>query len=355
MTRRQAERLAWAVGGVGLAGTIIGWIFSPATFPHAWLAAVAVWMGWPLGCMGLLLIHALTGGRWGEAIRPALVCGMVTLPLLIPALIPLMAMLASLYPWARSAPALHLDNGFYLNIPFFVGRVIIYLVVWFGLAGLILRALQRPASEVALARLAPAGLIVLALTVTYASIDMTMSLDPRFVSSVYGMIEISEMGLLALSVSVFATALGLPPDEGTAHNLSRLLLGLVLLWAYLDFMQVLIVWQSDLADEAPWYIVRSTGGWGITAAVVAACHFVLPFFALIWPPVQRSRRAIAAVAGLLVLSAIIHGWWLVVPASGRGFGLLDVLAMLGLLGSAAACALRAPQLPMMPNAVRAHA
>jgi hypothetical protein len=312
-------------------------------------------MGWPLGCMGLLLIHALTGGRWGEAIQPQLIAGMVTLPLLLPALIPLMTMLAALYPWVRTDAALHLDNRFYLNLPFFVCRVVVYLIVWFGLAELILRALRNPAPEVALARLAPPGLILLAITVTYAAIDMTMSLDPRFVSSVYGLIEISEMGLLALSVSVFAAALGLPPDESTMRSLGRLLLGLVVLWAYLDFMQVLIVWQSDLASEAPWYVARTAGGWGIIAAVIAAVHFVLPFFALIWPQLQRSRRGIASVAALLALSAVVYGWWLVVPTSGRGFGVLDVLAMFGLLGVAAAFALRAPLWPMMPDAVRAHA
>jgi hypothetical protein len=355
MTRRQAELVAWTVGGVGLVATVIGWIVAPSAFPHAWLAAVTVWMGWPLGCMGLLLIHALTGGRWGEAIRPQLVAGMVTLPLLLPALIPLMTMLAALYPWVRADAALHLDNRFYLNLPFFAGRVIVYLIVWFGLAELILRTLRQETPEAALARLAPPGLILLAITVTYAAIDMTMSLDPRFVSAVYGLIEISEMGLLALSVSVFAAALGLPPDESTMQSLGRLLLGLVVLWAYLDFMQVLIVWQSDLASEAPWYVARTAGGWGITAAAIAAGHFVLPFFALIWPQLQRSRRGIASVAALLVLSAVVYGWWLVVPASGRGFDLLDVLAMFGLLGIAAAFALRAPLLPMMPDAVRSHA
>jgi hypothetical protein len=355
MTRRQAELVAWTVGGVGLVATVVGWIVAPSAFPHAWLAAVTVWMGWPLGCMGLLLIHALTGGRWGEAIQPQLIAGMVTLPLLLPALIPLMTMLAALYPWVRADAALHLDNRFYLNLPFFAGRVIVYLIVWFGLAELILRTFRRPAPEAALARLAPPGLILLAITVTYAAIDMTMSLDPRFVSSVYGLIEISEMGLLALSVSVFAAALGLPPDESTMHSLGRLLLGLVVLWAYLDFMQVLIVWQSDLASEAPWYVARTAGGWGIIAAVIAAGHFVLPFFALMWPQLQRSRRGIASVAALLVLSAAVYGWWLVVPASGRGFGVLDVLAMFGLLGIAAAFALRAPLLPMMPDAVRSHA
>src|ERR1700685_3079040 len=124
------------------------------------------------------------------AIRPQLVAGMVTLPLLLPALIPLMAMLAALYPWARADAAMHLDNRFYLNLPFFIGRFIVYLIVWFGLAELILRALRRPAPDLALARLAPPGLILLAITVTYAAIDMTMSLDPRFVSSIYGLIEI---------------------------------------------------------------------------------------------------------------------------------------------------------------------
>jgi hypothetical protein len=356
MSRRQAEFAAWVLGGVGLFGTVIGsWIVSPGVFSHAWLAALSVWIGWPIGCMGLLLIHALTGGRWGEVTRPHLVAGMITLPLLVPALIPLLGVLSTLYPWMRPDVALHLDNRFYLNPPFFFGRVIFYLVVWFGLAGLILRALRQNRSETMLARIAPFGLILLAITVTYAAIDTTMSLDPHFVSSVYGLIEIAEMGLLALSVSVLAAAIGSPPDASALRNLGQLLLGLVLLWAYLDFMQVLIVWQSDLATEAPWYILRSTGGWGVAAAVVAAGHFVLPFFALIWPQVQRSRFGIASVAVLLVLSAVVHGWWLVVPASGRGFGPVDVLAMLGLLGIAVAFALRAPLLPMMPEAMRRHA
>jgi hypothetical protein len=107
-------------------------------------------------------------------------------------------------------------------------------------------------------------------------------------------------------------------------------------------MQVLIVWQSDLPNEARWYVVRSTGGWGIAAALVAGGHFILPFFALLSPWVQRSRSGIACVTALLILSEIIRGWWLVVPASGQSFGLVDVLAMLGLTGIAAALALRAP-------------
>jgi hypothetical protein len=107
--------------------------------------------------------------------------------------------------------------------------------------------------------------------------------------------------------------------------------------------------------KLPWYVARTAGGWGIIAAVIAAVSFRSALLRLIWPQVQRSRRGIASVAALLMLSAVVYGWWLVVPTSGRGFGVLDVLAMFGLLGIAAAFALRAPLWPMMPDAVRAHA
>jgi len=354
MTRPQAERAAWIIGSIGLTGAAIGWIIAPAAFAYAWLGALTAWLAWPLGSIGLVLVHALTGGRWGEALRPQLVAGIVTLPLLLPALIPFIIVLPALYPWARPGDAALLPNQFYLNLPFFAGRGILYLVVWFGLGGLILRALRRPKPDRSLAQMAPAGLIVLALTVTFASIDATMSLDPRFASSIYGLIALAEMGLLALAVAMFAATFDHAADERTAQSLGKLLLGLVILWAYLDFMQLLIVWQSDLATDAPWYVLRITGDWGFVAAVVAAGHFVLPFFVLLRPQLRRSRRAIAIVTALLFLSAVLRAWWLVLPASGRSFGLDDLLAMFGLLGIAAALALRGAALPAMAEAMRRH-
>ena len=115
----------------------------------------------------------------------------------------------------RPEVAAHLSNRFYLNVPFFSGRIILYLIVWYVLAALTLRALRRDPSGSALARLAPAGLILLALTGTFSTIDATMSLDPHFASSVYGLVEIAAMGLFALSVSILAAALD---SLGQAHH-----------------------------------------------------------------------------------------------------------------------------------------
>ncbi len=326
-----AERIAWGVGALGTAGCAVAWIAAPWSFPHAWLAAFVCWLAWPLGSLALLLIHALTGGRWGDAIRPALVAGLATLPLVLPFALPLALVLPALYPWTHPDTPLH--NAFYLNLPFFGLRAAAYLVAWFGVGGATAWAMRR--GEAMLRRVAPPGLILLALTYSFAAIDLTMSLDPDFKSSIYGMLAGAEAVLFALSVAVL-------PSTGAREDLGKLLLALVVLWAYLDFMQVLIVWQSDLPDEAAWYLPRISHGWQYVAGAVALLHFALPFFLLLWPQVQRSRRALAAIAAMLVAAEVLRAWWLVLPAAGRFAGVADLAAMLAVFGLAAALALRAP-------------
>jgi hypothetical protein len=292
--------------------------------------------------MALLLIHALTGGRWGWAIRPQLVAGLATLPLVVPFVVPLLFVLQALYPWSHPDARPHLHNAFYLNLPFFYARGVIYIVVWLALGGAVLWALRWKNPQPLLYRVAPPGLILLAVTVTFAAIDATMSLDPDFKSSVYGLVVGTEAVLFALSVAVLGASIAAPPDKRGTEDLGKLMLGLVIFWAYLDFMQILIIWQSDLPSEAAYYLPRVTGGWQYVAGCVALLHFFLPFFLLLWPQVQGSRRALGVIAAALVAAEVLRGWWLVVPASGRGFALLDVLGMLAVFGLGVGLALRAP-------------
>ena len=204
-------------------------------------------------------------------------------------------------------------------------------------------------------RMAPPGLILLALTVTFAAIDFTLSLDPRFASSIYGMLVAAEAVLLALSIAVLGVSFVRRCDAAeSTHDLGRLLFALLLLWAYLDFMQVLIVWNSDLPDEANWYLERLVGGWAGVAIFIAALHFLLPFFALIWPQVQRSRMALGSLAALLVVTEVPRAWWLVIPAAGRPLSPLDAVPMVAILGLATGMALRALRSAWLVPAGVAH-
>ena len=315
--------VALAIGATGLAASFAGWMVDTPRFFAGWLSALVFVVGWPLGSMALLMIHALTGGAWGDALRPALRTGVAALPVPAIAAVPLMWGLQPLYPWARAGT--HIDNAFYLNTRFFACRGLVYLLVWSALALLVWR--ERP-----LPRIAPVGLFMLALTVTFASVDATMSLDPHFTSSIYGMVAGAGMVLLALSaavlLSVGSVARIVRPDFG------KLLLALVVLWIYLDFMQVLIVWQSNLAKEAVWYLARSRGFWGGVGLLVALGHFLLPFALLLRPSAQASQRIVASVCGLLIAMALERSWWIVLPSIGFMVDWIDVACAAALGGTA---------------------
>ena len=318
------EKAAWGAVLGGLALGAAGFAFQPGAFPHAWLCGVVLAVAWPVGSLLLLLAHALTGGRWGDAIRPGLLAGVSTLFVLPLLVVPTLFTLPALYPWARPGGE-GLPNHAWLNLPFFAGRGIVYLACWLGIGALVLRGGR-------LGPWAPFALAALAVTYTFASIDLTMSLQPRFTSSSYGMISLAGAGVLALALAVLLS----PPAGRDADNdLGQLLLGLALLWAYLDFMQLLIVWQSDLVTQSPYYLVRAFGGPGIVAGVVALTHTVIPFFALLSgavralpPRAARGGRAAGGQRGAADLvagaarggPAVRSAGWRLHPGRGRDPG-----------------------------------
>jgi hypothetical protein len=317
-------------GAIGYGGAALGWALAPKLFGFGWLAALSVWIAWPLGAMALMLIHALTGGRWGKAIHHALAAGVRSVFLIPLFVIPYALTAHRMYPWLQAGAA-QFDNALYLNGPAFLLRGVIYLLIWLVLAVLVARAAGN-ASE--LARLAPPALILLALTTTFAAIDAIMSLDPTFASSIFGLVQISEIGALSLSIAALALILSSAPDPEALRQLARLLLAFVILWSYLAFMQLLIVWQSDLPHEAAWYLPRWRQGWAVIGGLIVLAHFVTPFFTLLSTAAQHSRRAVGFAAASIIAGGILDQFWLVAPFGGANSGMIALLTLSALLAMA---------------------
>ncbi len=338
-------RALWIAAAVGLLLSGLGAVLTPDRFPHAWLSAAVLFSGWPLGSLALLLIHPLTGGRWGDALTPALRLGVWLTPLLVPLWAPVVLVMPHLYPWAAGP----VHNAWYLNAHDAALRGAAYLVVWVVLAALVLGNLHR--------RIAAPLLILLGLTVNFAAIDATLSLQPEFNSSSWGMIAAAGMTLLALALAVAITGPAL--HRHVRADAAKIMLGLLCLWQYLDFMQFLIVWQSDLVSEAPWLAARMYGFWGVVMALVFVDHFLLPFAVLLLPPLQRSNLALTGVAALVVLGEALRTWWTVLPAVPRPPGWLDLAAAAGVfcLGGAIVASIggRHPVRSRVRHAEHSHA
>ena len=321
---------------IGAAGCVAGGLLDLSGFFRAWLCSFLLWIGVPLAGVTLVLVHDLSGGRWMATARPFLNAAIATMPLATLAGIPAFIGLHSLYSWTHPAPSL--TNTWYLNSTAFYLRYAIDVVLWNLVAAYALFGPRGEAQPIApaLSWLSAIGLILLAFSAGFASIDWIMSVEPAFWSSVFPMIAGAAwfntgLALVLLVVGVAGAPVGTRRDH--MADLASILLATTIFWAYVEFCQFLIIWEENLKDEIPWYLIRLVRVWQPALFVAVVLGFFVPFFALISRPGKRSRGVVAAVSLLILLGAIADKWWLVLPVFRQaGPFWLDVGAVLALGG-----------------------
>lgn len=328
---------------------------NPERFLSAYLYAFLFWVGVPIGSLCLLMIQYQTGGRWGMTIRRILEASTRTLPVMALLLLPILFGLRHLYSWARldsisEASLRHVieHKRLYLNPAFFTVRAVFYFAVWYALSFFLNQWSVRLESgrdlrlERRVRSLSGGGLVLMGLTITFASIDWAMSLDPRWQSTIYGILFMVGNVLSAFSIAILVVTAQTRPDSKTAaldretsHDLGKLLLAFTMLWAYVHLSQFLIVWSANLPEEIPWYLRRMSGAWGALAVAVGILQFILPFPMLLSRDLKRTPALLARVAGLILLGRLCDLFWVVGPAFSppiSGPHILDALALAAIGG-----------------------
>jgi hypothetical protein len=348
----RVQRIAIGVGAAALLVCALAGFANPTQLLRSYLVAYLFWVGGALGCLALLMIQHVTGGAWGVAIRRLLESGARTLPVMALLFVPIALGLRTLYEWAQPE---HVANDpllqhkeLYLNVPFFLGRAAFYFVVW----TLVVRALWRwslkqdesfdPKPGERLELLSRGGLVVLGLTMTFAAVDWAMSLEPHWFSTIYGILFMggSALTAFALVIPVAALLSAHPPvgnliSSDQLSDLGKLMLAFVMLWAYFQFSQFLIIWSGNLPEEITWYLARTRGGWQWLAIVIILFHFALPFVLLLSRRLKRRASSIAFVALFLAVMRFVDVFWLVTPAwepARLTVHLLDLAAVLAVGG-----------------------
>jgi hypothetical protein len=337
---------AWIVGIAGLLLGAVGLIFSREQFFRSYLWAFLFWFGIGMGCLPLLMLYHLVGGAWGFTIRRIVECGARTVAPMAVLFLPILLGVPYLYEWSRPEVLAQSEviarKHAYLNTPFWVVRAIIYFAVWLIYAYRLnrLSALEDETGDLTLTerlqRLSAPGLVVYALTVTFALFDWAMSLEPEWYSSIYGLLWIVNQALSALALSIIVTVLlSRPAAADTLNDLGNLLFAFVMLWAYLSFAQFLIIWSGDLPEEIHWYLSRLRNGWQWIAAMSLAFHFAVPFALLLRRLNKRRAKSLGAIAAVVLLMRAVDTFWLITPAFYQdrvSVHLLDLFAVVGIGG-----------------------
>lgn len=286
---------------------------------------MACWLfaGLGFGALALLLLHDLTGGDWGWPLRPALQATAATLPLTTVATLLWLPALDALYPWAR---AVDRPQSWYLNESFFVVRALLFLLSWSALALWV----QRPPPT---RRRGPVlALLWLGLSGSLAGIDWAMSLTPEHHAAGFGLLTISGwvLGATALAVGASATTV---ENESIRADHGAWLLMLLLLWAYLAYMDYLTAWIGDQPSALAWYWPRVGTEWSRWMLAGVALRVLLPFCLLLDGRARRNPRVLALCAALLLAAQFMEAVLMILPSlrtSGPLWHWSDLLAVLGL-------------------------
>jgi hypothetical protein len=312
-------------------------------FFRAYLLGFMAWLGVALGSMAILMIRHLTGGGWGMVIRRILGAAMRTLPLLAALFIPITLGMKSLYIWARPLEQVqdkhlreHLEDitKTYLATNGFIIRAVIYFAIW-NLLSFLLSMWSKetdraggPDHTSRFKAVSGPGLILYAFTISFAAIDWVMSLDPSWISTIFGLIILIGEVLSAMCFAVVVERIlvnykpmseMLRPDF--VHDHGKWMLTFVMVWAYFSFSQWLIIWAGNLPAEITFYLKRLSGGWGYIGLILALFHFVVPFLILLSRPFKRDIHKLVWLAVWLILMRYLDLFWIIEPNFSATFSL----------------------------------
>lgn len=321
---------------------VAAWLQSPRVFFVSYLTAVMLPWSVSVGSLALMLVYSLTGGKWAEEAWPGLAMNARLMPLVAILFIPVLVGASQIYPWANSDVLTQFENTghrqWYFQMPFFVGRTVLYFVIWTGLSLLVVRSRMQPLNQ----GVAGLALIAILLTLTWAGMDWVMSFDPFFASTLFGaLIGIGAM-LAGMSAAVIGVCFGagrqrwmsdtpgVPGSRGVSDpwasetsiiddkplaDLSSLLLAFLMLWAYLSFSHFLIMWTGDLPGEAAFYVARNEGVWKWLTPLMSLLGFVVPFLCLLSYDFKRTPQYVGSLAVALLVVRQIELCWMVLPVT----------------------------------------
>jgi len=354
------RKLPLAFGGLGVLCVVLAFVLTgddSKQFWYSYLTSFMFWLSAGLGGLFFVLIHHGTRAGWSTVIRRLAENYMITLPVLFLLGLPLVFFaLEDVYGmWSNPKPndLITLSKVSYLNDGFFAARYIISGLIWCALALMFYRwsVRQDATGDAGLSHRmrwwAPLGFIGFGVTITVVALDLVMSIDAHWYSTIFGIYYFGGtvmffMALLSLTALALQRS-GMLGERITTehyHDLGKLGFGFVVFWSYIAFSQFMLIWYANIPETTLWFKHRTEGGWEWFTILLALLHFVVPFFFMMSRHIKRRTTTLAAGCVLLIVAHFLDMFWLAQPGmtytatyhAHFGVHIADLLLLVGLGG-----------------------
>lgn len=332
-------------------------------FFHSFLTSFVYFLSISLGALFFVPIHFLARAGWNVVVRRVaelMMQNLIPLSMLfLVILLPVLFGSYSLFDWNN--PELLVQGGEhydqliahkapYLNWGFFTIRAFIYFGAWIGIARYFYtNSLKQDGTgdkqiTLNLQKNSSLAVIIFALTVTFASFDWLMSLDPHWFSTIFGVYFFAGCAVsffAAITIILFllqsdGKLVGIVTKEHY-HDLGKYTFGFTLFWGYIAFSQYLLIWYANIPEETGWYLRRQENGWAYVAILLLFGQFFIPFFGVMSRHVRRNKYALTGWAIFILVMHYVDLYYIIMPQVGAAdgaptFGLIDVFCLLGIGG-----------------------
>jgi hypothetical protein len=308
-----------------------GYFIDPNRFFQSYLVGFLFSVFILLGGLFFLMVMYLSGSAWSVTMRRVVENMCVSLPLGLVLSIPILIGMPVLYHWAHPGAADHdallKAKQAFLNPSAFMWRTVIYFLLWSLWVMRIYRHSTRQDTTKsldqmhALSRWSAPGLFMLVISGTLAAFDWSMSLDPHWYSTIFGLYCFAG-GAFAFMAMWFLILRSLR-DQGVLrnsvnlehyHDIGKWMFALTVFWAYIAFSQYLLIWYANIPEETIWFLNRFEGTWSWVSALLLFGHFIFPFLVLVFRASKRNLKVLTFMAIWFLVIQYIDWYWQVMPS-----------------------------------------
>ncbi len=329
----------------------MGMADSKSKFFAVYLFSYVFFMSLTIGCLFFVILQHLTRSQWSAALRRIPESFLPVFPFLALLSLPILFFgMSSLYHWTDAA-AVETDvllqaKAPYLNNTFFYLRFALYMLFFILISRFYYKKSVAQDTDGShkhtriMQKASPLATLFFALITTFFSLDMLMSLDPHWYSTIFGVYFFagSMLGALSLIILVLLVLrvfgwLKQEVNKEHYHDLGKLLFTFNLFWSYIAFSQYMLIWYANIPETTLFFIKRLNGSWKEISILLLVGHVFIPILILVSRNVKRNLGSLGFFAFWIMLMHALDLYWIIMPNTDVldvNIGFSDMLVFFGM-------------------------
>lgn len=344
--------LTVALLALGALGTALSIFTNPERGWSGYLTALFYFTSLSVGGLFFASINHVAKAGWSTSIRRLAESMTAFIPVILLGSLLLLAGVKHLYAWTDatyiSTHPLVAAKTPYLNIPFMIVRMLIFALGMWGFAKVLVGSSiaqdKTGAEEITLKNVGRsiAFILFFALSFSFYSVDLIMSLLPTWYSTIFGVYTFAGMFQSSLAflilLLIYVKKSGFVSGYYTIdhiHDVAKYLKGFTVFWAYIAFSQFMLIWYANIPEETEFYLIRAQNGWTAISVLLIFGKFIVPFLALLPRSWKRNESHLILVCLWVLVMQFVDLFWLVSPNFNDNhmtLGLAEVAPFFGFLG-----------------------